>query len=113
MAERTKHLRSFPMPRAEICANPVTQLTMSLLFGDVRGRPTDFKWNCLERRKRAEIPHCDSTMGLRPKRSHQRLVPRLRLGPRDRRTVDRVALSRARVPSLEVHARTPEAPSRK
>ena len=40
-----KRSRSTPMRFAQIQLNPVTQLTKSLLFGDVLGRPTDVRWN--------------------------------------------------------------------
>ena len=33
------------MPSAQIHPNPVTQLTEGLLFGDVLGCLTDFRWN--------------------------------------------------------------------
>jgi hypothetical protein len=41
------------MPFAQIQRNPVAQLKMSLLFGDVLGRLTHFRWNPTRKRDRA------------------------------------------------------------
>jgi hypothetical protein len=54
------------MPSAQIHPNPVTQLTEGLLFGDVLGCLTDFRWNPTWKRDGANSVRSRRRVFLRP-----------------------------------------------